>query len=82
MVQSSRVKEFLYAKELEDSRSAILNVLDDYKQGAEDISNSRSAILNVMEDHLQSAEDIRNSRSAILNVMEDLGASRISLEQE
>lgn len=48
--QFSEVKEHSYKKELEDSQSAILNVLEDYRQGAEDVSNSRSAILNVLED--------------------------------
>ena len=71
VIKPSRVKESSYAKELEDSRSAILNVLEDYRQSAEDISNSRSAILNVMEDHMQSADDLRSSRRAILNVLDD-----------
>ena len=80
--QFSNAKEASYKKELEDSRSAILNVLEDYREGAEDINNSRSAILNVLEDYREGAEDINNSRSAILNVLEDLQASKMALEQE
>ena len=71
MTQFSTTKESSYKKELEDSQSAVLNVLDDYRLGAEEISNSRSAILNVLEDHRQGAEDISSSRNAILNVLDD-----------
>ena len=74
-------RESVYRKELEDSRSAILNVLDDQKEGAEDVENSRSAILNVLDDQRQGAEDISSSRSAILNILEDLSENKEEFER-
>ena len=68
MIKSPLVKESQYKKELEDSRSAILNVLEDYRQGAEDVNHSRSAILNVLEDLEASKAALEQEKAALLAI--------------
>lgn len=80
MTQLPETHESIYKKELEDSRSAILNVLEDYRLGSEDISNSRSAILNVLEDLGVSKSALEQEKARLVSAIDSVSRAFILVD--
>ena len=68
-------------RRLENSRRALLNILDDLRADREREESARKARLNILEDFSEERLRLEETRRALLNILDDFEVEKVKVEK-
>ena len=66
---------------LEETQSAILNILEDAEDEKHFLGNTQKAILNILEDYSEEKKIAEDTQKAVINILEDYSIEKIAIEK-